>query len=40
VISVDEVKQKFLRDPVVLISALKNEGIDLLKDAIYKILDP
>ena len=38
VISVDEVKQKFLRDPVVLISALKNEGIDLLKDAIYRSL--
>ena len=38
VISVDEVKQKFPRDPVVLISALKNEGIDLLKDAIYRSL--
>jgi tRNA modification GTPase len=38
VISVDEVKQMFVRDPVVLISALKNEGIDLLKDAIYRSL--
>ncbi|MCJ7640631.1 MAG: tRNA uridine-5-carboxymethylaminomethyl(34) synthesis GTPase MnmE [Desulfobacterales bacterium] len=38
VISVDDVKEKFPRDPIVLISALKNEGIDLLKDAIYRSL--
>jgi tRNA modification GTPase len=38
VISVDDVKGRFPGDPIVLISALKNEGIDLLKDAIYRSL--
>ena len=37
-ISGDDLKEKFPRDPTVLISALKNEGIDLLKDAIYRSL--
>jgi tRNA modification GTPase len=37
-ISLEEVKNRFENDPIVLISALKNEGIDDLKQAIYAFL--
>ena len=37
-ISLEEVKSRFKDDPVVLISALKNEGIDDLKKTIYSSL--
>jgi tRNA modification GTPase len=37
-ISLEEVKSRFKGDPVVLISALKNEGIDGLKKTIYTSL--
>jgi len=37
-ISLEEVKSRFKDDPVVLISALKNEGIDDLKKTIYTSL--
>ena len=38
VISLDKVKNRFQEDPVILISALKNEGIDGLKKTIYTSL--
>jgi len=38
VISSDKVKNRFQEDPVILISALKNEGIDGLKKTIYTSL--
>jgi tRNA modification GTPase len=37
-ISLEEVKSRFKGDPIVLISALKNEGIDGLKKTIYTSL--
>jgi tRNA modification GTPase len=37
-ISLEEVKGRFLSDPIVSISALKSEGIDDLKEAIYNSL--
>jgi len=37
-ISLDKVKNRFQEDPVILISALKNEGIDGLKKTIYTSL--
>jgi tRNA modification GTPase len=37
-ISVEEVKSRFKDDPIVLISALKNEGVDDLKRTIYTSL--
>jgi tRNA modification GTPase len=37
-ISLEEVKSRFKGDPIVLISALKNEGIDGLKKTIYSSL--
>ncbi len=37
-ISIDEVKNRFLDDPIVSISALKDEGIDDLKKTIYTSL--
>jgi tRNA modification GTPase len=37
-ISLEEVKGRFLADPIVSISALKSEGIDGLKEAIYNSL--
>jgi len=37
-ISLEEVKSRFKDDPIVLISALKNEGIDGLKKTIYTSL--
>jgi len=37
-ISLEEVKSRFKDDPIVLISALKNEGIDDLKKTIYTSL--
>jgi tRNA modification GTPase len=37
-ISLEEVKERFLEDPIVSISALRNEGIDGLKEAIYNSL--
>ena len=37
-ISLEEVKKRFQADPVVSISALKNDGIDDLKEAIYASL--
>ena len=37
-ISVDDLKSRFQEDPIVSISALKNEGIDDLKKAIYASL--
>jgi tRNA modification GTPase len=37
-ISLEEVKGRFLADPIVSISALRNEGIDGLKEAIYSSL--
>jgi tRNA modification GTPase len=37
-ISLEDVKRRFQEDPIVSISALKNEGIDDLKKAIYSSL--
>jgi tRNA modification GTPase len=37
-ISLEEVRGRFLADPIVSISALRNEGIDGLKEAIYHSL--
>jgi tRNA modification GTPase len=37
-ISFEEVKNRFKNDPIVLISALRNEGIDDLKKTIYNSL--
>ncbi|NWG04030.1 MAG: tRNA uridine-5-carboxymethylaminomethyl(34) synthesis GTPase MnmE [Syntrophaceae bacterium] len=37
-ISLEEIKNQFKDEPIVLISALKNEGIDHLKEAIYNSL--
>jgi tRNA modification GTPase len=37
-ISLEELKSRFKNDPIVLISALKNEGIDDLKKTIYTFL--
>jgi tRNA modification GTPase len=37
-ISLEEVKERFLADPIVSISALRNEGIDGLREAIYDSL--
>jgi tRNA modification GTPase len=37
-ISLEDVKSRFEKDPIVLISALKNEGIDDLKKTIYTSL--
>jgi tRNA modification GTPase len=37
-ISPEEVRERFLVDPIVSISALRNEGVDGLKGAIYKSL--
>jgi len=37
-ISLEDVKNRFENDPIVLISALKNEGIDDLKKTIYTSL--
>jgi tRNA modification GTPase len=37
-IELEEIRRKFHQDPVVSISALKNEGIDSLKEAIYTSL--
>ena len=37
-IELEEIRKRFSQDPVVSISALKNEGIESLKDAIYASL--
>lgn len=37
-ISTEDVNERFRRDPIVSISALRNEGIDELEDAIYRSL--
>jgi len=37
-ISLEDVKRRFQKDPIVSISALKNEGIDDLKKTIYSSL--
>jgi tRNA modification GTPase len=37
-VELEEIRKRFLQDPVVSISALKNEGIESLKDAIYTSL--
>lgn len=34
-LSIEEIKSRFQKDPLVFTSALKNEGIDELRDAIY-----
>ena len=37
-IPVSSIREQFPKDPIVFISALKNEGIDELKEAVYKSL--
>jgi tRNA modification GTPase len=37
-VSLEEMRECFPGDPIVSISALKNEGVDELKEAIYKLL--
>jgi tRNA modification GTPase len=37
-ITVNSMREQFPRDPVVFISALKNQGIDELKEAVHKLL--
>jgi tRNA modification GTPase len=37
-VSYEEVKRRFDNDPIVSISALKNDGIDVLKEAVYTTL--